>query len=222
MGMAAYQDILKTHRHAMLPSYHPYSQLVHKVAKRIIQAAGLSHLDWEVHVINHPQQNAFVLPGGKIFVFTGLFPITETEDGMAAVIGHEMAHQIARHAGEKLSFIKILMGFQFLMHLFFDPGPLLRRLIVEYGLFMPFSRQCESEADYIGLMLISQACYEPRAAIGVWERMRQGRINEYMSTHPSNTSRIENIRKWLPEAERKRQESDCLQAAQFMGLFRQF
>ncbi|TPX63616.1 hypothetical protein SpCBS45565_g06486 [Spizellomyces sp. 'palustris'] len=173
----------------------------------------MANLHWEVYVIEDPQKNAFVLPGGKIFVFTGLIPIVQDEDGMAAVLGHEIAHQIARHSAEKLSWAKILIVAQLLMAYIFDPGMFFSRLFLELGVLMPFSRKMESEADYIGLRLMAQACYDPAAAVGLWERMkeaqRSSKLLEYVSTHPSPEKRIQKITEWLPEAEMIREKSDC-------------
>lgn len=189
MGRSAYQEIMHQYGHRILPSSHPTSQFVIKVARKLIAAAGMNHIDWEIHVINDPSLNAFVLPGGKVFVFTGILPIVKDADGMAAVLGHEMAHQIARHSAEKFTWLKVLMASNFFISIFFDPGPLIRSLVINYGVLMPFSRSCESEADHIGLLLMAQACYNPEAAISMWERMGRAQKdapNEYLSTHPNN------------------------------------
>ncbi|KND01294.1 uncharacterized protein SPPG_03104 [Spizellomyces punctatus DAOM BR117] len=224
MAKQAFQQVMAQYGPKILPSWHPYSLFVRRVAERLIKVTGMSNLHWEVYVIEDPQKNAFVLPGGKIFVFTGLIPIVEDENGMAAVLGHEIAHQIARHSAEKLSWAKILIVAQLLMAYIFDPGMLFSRLFLELGILMPFSRKMESEADYIGLRLMAQACYDPVAAVGLWERMkeaqRSSKLLEYVSTHPSPEKRIQKITEWLPEAEMIREESDCEHTASIMDSFR--
>ncbi|KAI9142122.1 peptidase M48 [Paraphysoderma sedebokerense] len=121
------------------------------------------------YVINAPVQNAFVLPGGKVFVFTGILPVVKNEDGLAVVLGHEIAHQVARHSSEKLSWLKVLMLAQFLLSFVFDTSLFFNRMFLELGILLPFSRKMEVEADEIGLMLTAQACYDPREAIGLWQ-----------------------------------------------------
>ncbi|KAJ3411897.1 hypothetical protein HDV05_001532 [Chytridiales sp. JEL 0842] len=138
-------------------------------AKPASKLSGLNDVNWEVHVIDYPQRNAFVLPGGKVFVFTGILPIVKNEDGLAAVIGHEVAHQVARHSAEKLSWVKVIVLAQIFMSFFFDPGFLFNRLFMELGVMLPFSRASETEADYIGLTLMAGACYDPHAAVAMWQ-----------------------------------------------------
>lgn len=179
---------------------------------KFIFDGGGTMLDWQ-------GCSAFVLPGGKVFVFTGILPFVLNEgwyllcidrisietnrcflvDGMAAVLGHEIAHQVARHSAEKLSFTKILFAIQFTLSLFgVDPhfvfSPLARDLIAE----KPFSRKCEAEADAIGLQLMAQACFDPREAVAVWERMERSgkdRIPQFLSTHPSPKNRAQMLEK---------------------------
>ncbi|KAI8815969.1 peptidase family M48-domain-containing protein [Fimicolochytrium jonesii] len=215
MAKQAYEQVLQQFRHRILPPNHPYSIFVRKVARNLIKVSGLEDLKWEVHVVDDPQKNAFVLPGGKIFVFTGLLPIVEDEAGMAAVLGHEIAHQVARHSAEKLSYMTITTILQLLLAALFDPNMVLTRIFVEFGINMPFSRKMESEADYIGLRLMAQACYDPNAAVRMWQRMKEvvnhSEVMAYLGTHPSPGKRIENIKEWLPEAQLIRENSDCYQ-----------
>lgn len=171
-------------------------------------------MDWEFYVINSNDVNAFVLPGGKVFVFTGLLPIAQDEDGLATVLGHELAHQYARHSAERLSLVRVIFLVQLLLRFFVDTTFLTNRLILSLGLLNPFSRKCEREADYIGLLLMAQACYNPEKAVGLWERMKAAQAAmkqppEYLSTHPSHENRIKNIREWLPKAEMVRESSSC-------------
>ncbi|PWN52866.1 hypothetical protein IE53DRAFT_339821 [Violaceomyces palustris] len=177
--------------------------------------------EWEVFVIDDPKQkNAFVLPGGKIFVFTGILPICYNQDGLATVLGHEIAHQLARHSAEKVSGYKVLLfASQILDLLGFDIG--LSRLGLTLLLSLPNSRKTESEADYIGLQLMSRACFDPREASKLWERMERSEggggggggvadgIKNILSTHPVNSSRIKKMEEWLPEAASTRSSSGC-------------
>ncbi|KAJ3006920.1 hypothetical protein HKX48_009408, partial [Thoreauomyces humboldtii] len=226
MARQAYNQVMAQYHHRILPSNHPLSVFVQKVADKLVRVSNLQGLKWEVHVIDDPQRNAFVLPGGKIFVFSGLIPIVRDADGMAAVLGHEIAHQIARHSAEKLSQAKLATLLQLALSLFDAPGGI-SRLLLELGIMMPFSRKMEGEADYIGLRLMAQACYDPRAAVGMWERMKavdggggDNLVMAYVSTHPSNEKRIEMIKGWLPEAEAIRESSDCRGTAEILDRFR--
>ncbi|KAI8811160.1 peptidase family M48-domain-containing protein [Cladochytrium replicatum] len=219
LARTAYSQIMQEFRGKILPPNHPYSRFVGRVAERIIRVAGMDDLKWEVHVIDSPQRNAFVLPGGKIFVFVGILPIVQNEDGMAAVLGHEVAHQVARHSAEKLSYTKGLLMLQFLLSLIIDPRIVFDQTISEYGILRPFSRIAETEADYIGLKLMATACFDPRAALTMWERMKLvdgDRVApEYMSTHPGHDTRIKKIEQWLPEAIQIRANSNCQQVSQY-------
>ncbi|SNX83056.1 related to OMA1 - Metalloendopeptidase of the mitochondrial inner membrane [Melanopsichium pennsylvanicum] len=185
--------------------------------------------NWEVFVIDDPKQkNAFVLPGGKIFVFTGILPICKNADGLATVLGHEVAHQVARHSAEKMSGYKVLLFGTFLLDAFgLDIG--LSRAALTLLLSLPNSRKTELEADYLGLRIMSRACFDPREASQLWNRMSeseggdngQGVLNSaqaILSTHPVSSQRIKNMEKWLPEAIRTRQASNCPTPQQITGF----
>lgn len=120
-------------------------------------------------------------------------------DGMAAVLGHEISHQLARHSAEKLSFAKILLAGQFTLALLgIDPSFIFNRFATNFLMMKPFSRKCETEADDIGLQLMALACFDPREAIEVWKRMEEAGgadIPQFMSTHPSNRNRIQHLTK---------------------------
>lgn len=120
-------------------------------------------------------------------------------DGMAAVLGHEIAHQLARHSGEKLSFVKILFVLQVTLTLFgIDPSFIFNQLMLNFGIMMPFSRKCETEADSIGLQLMAQACFDPNEATRVWQRMEASGGREapqFASTHPSHKNRVQRLEK---------------------------
>lgn len=118
---------------------------------------------------------------------------------MAAVLGHEIAHQLARHSGEKLSFAKVLFVMQVTLSLLgIDPSFIFNQLMLNFGIMMPFSRKCETEADIIGLQLMAQACFDPREATRVWQRMEAAgdkEIPQFASTHPSHKNRIQRLEK---------------------------
>jgi Zn-dependent protease with chaperone function len=118
---------------------------------------------------------------------------------MAAVLGHEISHQLARHSAEKLSFAKILLAAQLTLTLFgIDPSFIFNRLTLNFMMMMPFSRKCETEADSIGMQLMAQACFDPREAIQVWRRMEsagEASVPQFASTHPSHKNRIEFLSK---------------------------
>ena len=215
MSVMSYNQMITQYRTRLVPHYHPYYKMVERVADRIVKVAGLDNMDWEVNVIaDESEVNAFVLPGGKIFVFTGILKVAENDDQLAAILGHEIAHQIARHAAEKLSFYKVLFWLKFLAAMLIGDSAsfLFNPLLLQLGLQLPFSRKCEVEADYIGLLLMSQACFDPRQSILFWQRMTEvgkGQGAQFLSTHPSHQTRITKLNEWMREAVIKYENSDC-------------
>lgn len=194
---------------------------VRRVAARIIEAAKQSRYAerarqyaWEVKVIKDDKtMNAFALPGGKIAVYTGIFPIAKNEAGLAAILGHEVVHALARHGGERMSQgVLTQVGLQAVNLALATKGadPAVAQATMaalgagaNLGILLPFSRAHESEADYIGLLLAAQAGYDPREAVRVWERMEQafqGQPAEFLSTHPSHGTRIKQLQGWMDEA----------------------
>jgi metalloendopeptidase OMA1, mitochondrial len=167
---------------------------------------------WEVAVVENPAQNAFCLPGGKIVVYTGIIPVAQNEAGLATVLGHEIAHATSRHGAQRVfqqNAVQIaMMGVQGSMA---DMDYQARRQIqgllgagAQYGVLLPFSRQHELEADRIGLSYMARAGYDPREAIGFWKRMTelsQGKKPpEFMSTHPADATRIQQLQQLMPAA----------------------
>lgn len=218
-GQMMYQKIMQETQGAILPSWDSRTRMVERVMNRLIPASGLEHVNWEVYVINSPEtKNAFVIPGGKVFVYSGILPICQTDDGLAAVLAHEISHNLAQHAAERMSSVVIIAPLRWAL-IYLDAtgvtgglGQLLGSFALDLGFARPASRKQESEADYIGLMMMAQSCYDPNAAVGLWRRMEKAQENEppeWISTHPSNANRIERIRAWLPKAEEKRNESGC-------------
>lgn len=195
---------------------------VRRVAAHIIEAAKQSkyaemahEFQWEVTVIKDDKtMNAFALPGGKIAVYTGIFPVAKTEAGLAAVLGHEVTHALARHGAERMSQTELTnVTLQVLGTAAGTAGG--NAMIgqgamaalgagAQVGVLLPFSRKHESEADYIGILLAAGAGYDPRESIHLWERMEQmsggKEPSEFLSTHPGHETRIEQLKKWMPEA----------------------
>ncbi|KAI9852693.1 MAG: hypothetical protein M1824_001823 [Vezdaea acicularis] len=213
IGRAQYQQVLSQYRNALLPPSDPRVRMVRRVLDRLIPSSGLADAKWEVFVIDAPgERNAFVIPGGKVFVFSGILPICNGEDGLAAALGHEIAHNIAHHAAERLSQTILLTGALQLLYLLGLPPELPSALIADLAFLRPGSRKQESEADYIGLMLMAQSCFDPHAAVELWRRMEQATKFEppqFISTHPSNHNRLQQMREWMPEATAKAAEGEC-------------
>lgn len=171
----------------------------------------LDGYEWEFNVVEREEANAFVLPGGKVVVFSGLLPITRDEDGLAIVLGHEMAHAIAEHGNERLSQLMAaqLGGVALDVALRNHPAQLRQLFLTAYGVganvgvLLPYSRAQESEADEIGLYLAAIAGYEPRAAVPFWRRLAKvggPSPPEFLSTHPDPENRAEELSRLVPRA----------------------
>ena len=221
MGAQAYDQVKSDPK--MRPSQDPREiEPVKRVAARIVEAAKRSkyaemaqQFQWEVTVIKDDKTaNAFALPGGKMAVYTGIFPMAKTEAGLAAVMGHEVVHALARHGAERMSQGQLTnAGLQVVGAVAgaAGKGGMLGQAAMaalgvgaQVGVLLPFSRKHESEADYVGILLAADAGYDPRESIALWERMGQmsggGTPSEFMSTHPSHETRITQLKKWMPEA----------------------
>ena len=226
-GAQGYEETLAQYRGKILPEIHPYTQAVAKVVERLLPAThGLSASEeWRVHVIDDPEQkNAFVLPGGKVFVFTGLLPITKDEAGLAAVLGHEIAHNVAHHLAERISQSIIVAGTAIVIASLFDISGQVSNNIANLALSLPNSRTQEQEADHIGLLMMAESCYDPEAAVDLWTRMakaEQGAPPQFLSTHPTSYNRRELIKKWLPDARLKYEQSECGMTGRYASDFKQ-
>lgn len=167
---------------------------------------------WEFNLVEDPQVNAWCMPGGKVVIYTGILPITQSETGLAVVMGHEIAHAIAEHGNERMSqaLLQQLGGVALSVALSDEPATTRNLWMAAYGvgttvgIMLPFGRSQESEADRLGLIFMSMAGYDPHEAIDFWQRMGQHAGSgppEFLSTHPSYDTRISNIRdEYLPEA----------------------
>ena len=172
-----------------------------------------ANFDWEYILIDNPKvKNAWCMPGGKIAVYTGMLDITKNTNGLAAVMGHEIAHAVAKHSVERASRGTLLnVGTQILdiatggklSQVNRTTGMNTVGLLSQIGIMNPFNRKQESEADYLGLIFSSLSGYDIRETIKIWERMKESRKGKepplFMSTHPSSSQRIENISKWVNE-----------------------
>jgi predicted Zn-dependent protease len=206
MGLDAYKEILGK---AKLSADSSVNALVNRVGTRIAAATGRKDLAWEFTAIDDPKTaNAFALPGGKVAVYTGILPVTRDEAGLAAVLGHEVAHVLARHSAERISRqLALQFGVDWLGGAV-GVNPQLTQAggaILVSAIQLPWGRSQESEADHLGLLYMAKAGYDPHAARDLWVRMAQAgkgssRPPEFLSTHPSEETRIQQIDAWLPEA----------------------
>lgn len=144
-GAELYSQIMQQYGNQILSSIHPQHRMVQRVLDRLVPHSGLSDEKnkWEVHVIKDEQKNAFVIPGGKVFVFSGILDVCQGDDGLAAVLGHEIAHNVAHHAAERMSSSVTILPFAILAGLFLGVGDVLPRMAVDFAFMRPGSRSQE-------------------------------------------------------------------------------
>jgi predicted Zn-dependent protease len=189
---------------------------IRKAAEKWLASEGkssyLRDYKWEYHLVDSKEINAWCMPGGKIVVYSGILPITKTEDGLATVMGHEVAHALLNHGQQRVSanILQQIGAVSVAIALSGKSEKSQALLLTAYGvgstLFgtLPFSRKHESEADHYGLILMTIAGYNPEESVPFWQRMSaRGGTPEFLSTHPSNTTRIKDLRKSIPEAKKK-------------------
>lgn len=220
-AIAEYQQFL-TQNKVVSTTASKDAEMVQRIGKRLVSAInsyyaekGLSQelegYSWEYNLVQSNEVNAWCMPGGKIVVYTGLLPIAENEAALAAVMGHEIAHALAKHSNERLSqaYLQQLGGqvvgtavagkseaAQAAINTLYGLGS-------QVGALLPFSRKQELEADKFGLIFCAMAGYNPEAAIGLWERMSQAGGDgtpELLSTHPAESTRIAKLKEMMPEA----------------------
>lgn len=172
----------------------------------------LKGYNWEFNLVESQDVNAWCMPGGKVVFYTGILPICKDENGIAVVMGHEIAHAVAEHGGERMSqgLIAQLGGIGLSLALEKYPEQTQNLWMTAYGIgaqlgvLLPFSRLHESEADHLGLIFMAMAGFEPNYAVEFWQRMASQKSNsappEFLSTHPSDQTRINNLKKLMPEA----------------------
>jgi predicted Zn-dependent protease len=214
LAVSQYQSFLNTNK---VVTGTAEAIMVKRVGERIVKAIktyyqqkGLSNeLDgytWDINLVNDKQMNAWCMPGGKIVVYTGILPVTQNEAGLAVVMGHEIAHALARHGSERMSQGLLKQGLGAGMSIALSNKPQLTRDIfnasygIATGTMMPaFSRSNELEADRFGLMFSALAGFDPREALSFWKRMSVaasgGNTNSILSTHPSNAERMTALEK---------------------------
>jgi predicted Zn-dependent protease len=218
LGLQSYKQILDESK--VISSGPQYEQVV-RVAEQLVSALpqDTDGFEWAVSLIDSLQANAFCLPGGKIAVFTGILPITQSDAGLAAVMAHEIAHATARHGAQRVfqqqAVQTALMGVQgSLADLDYQQQRMLLGLFgagAQYGVLLPFGRDHEIEADAMGLIYMARAGYDPNEAVAFWQRMEEhseGQPPEWMSTHPSHGTRIERLRQLMPRALEEYQKRD--------------
>ena len=218
MAFQQYQEFLSEHKvvnnTANAQMVKSVGQKIAAAAERYLNANGyagyLADYRWEYNLVESPDINAWCMPGGKIVVYTGILPITKNEAGLAAVMGHEVAHALANHGQQRMSAGQLQQLGAVAGNIALANNPENQNLFntaygvgTSVGVMLPFSRSHETEADHIGLILMAIDSYEPSAAAEQWQRMQeqeQGTPPEFLSTHPSSSTRIQNIQAWAPQA----------------------
>lgn len=219
MSLQQYNEFLKANK---ISRNQEQTQMVKKVGRKIQMAVAQYFTDknmsytlkdyrWEFNLIESEEKNAWAMPGGKVVVYEGILPITKDEAGLAVVMGHEIAHAIAKHGNERMSQGLIAqMGGMALSKALAEKPEKTRQLWMtvfgagaQYGVMLPFSRLQESEADHLGLVFMAIAGYDPNEAVEVWKRMAQMKEGqtppEFLSTHPSDETRIRKIKETIPK-----------------------
>ena len=219
LSYQSYKEFLDT---APLSKNTTNTALVKKVGKNISTAvenylrangmeAEVTNYAWEFSLVQGAEVNAFCMPGGKVVFYEGILPLTQTEAGIAVVMGHEVAHAVAKHSSEQISQQMLLeYGAAITDALTANKSEVVRGSIntlygigAQVGVALPFSRTHEYESDRLGLIFMAMAGYDPAEAVGFWERMaaaKTGAPLEFLSTHPSDANRIAKIKELLPEA----------------------
>ena len=219
MSITNYKQFLSEHK---LSTNVKNTQMVKRVGGRIADAVmkfmkekGMEHrvkdYQWEFNLVVDDVPNAWCMPGGKVVVYTGILPYTKNETGLAVVMGHEIAHAVARHGNERMSQeLAVQLGGIALSTALQEKPDETRNLFLaaygvgtQVGVLLPYSRRQETEADELGLIFMAMAGYNPEEAIPFWERMSQiggQKPPELLSTHPADETRIKNLKAFMPEA----------------------
>ena len=214
MGATESEKIKKNSK--LLPSSDPRVQRIWRIGERIAAVADRPDYQWEFNVIESKQVNAFCLPGGKVFFYTGILKLADNDDQIATVMGHEIAHALARHGAERMSMQMLtqLGAAALAVGTRNEPGEKRLAYLAAYGVgtqvgvMLPYSRKQEHEADEIGIYLMWKAGYDPHQAVLFWKKMQKlsaGKAPpEFLSTHPSDASRIEAIEAFIKTLPKRR------------------
>lgn len=206
LGAQSYNEILSKEK---ISQNSRLNQMIQRVGKRLAAVSDMPELDWEFKVIESNQQNAFALPGGKVAFYTGIMQICKNEAGVATVMGHEIAHAIARHGAQRMTQQMLITGALSIASISMSDSKNKSLILgafglgANYGLTLPFSRSNESEADEIGITYMAKAGYDPNESIKFWTRFQNSKGDqppEFMSTHPSDETRIQRLTELLPNA----------------------
>ena len=220
MAVSHYRTFLNEHQ--VLDSSNDNAAMVDRVGNRIANAVTkyyndqgkpqiLEGYNWEFNTVNSKEVNAWCMPGGKVVVYAGLFNVTQNETALAIVMGHEIAHAVAKHGSERMSqaLVQQLGGVALSVALMNEPEQTRNLFLLSYGIgsqvgaILPWSRQQETEADKFGLIFSAMAGYDPREAIPFWQRMASAggaSPPEFLSTHPSDETRMKTLEEFMPEA----------------------
>ena len=208
MGKALYQQEMEQHSDKILPPSTKEHRTVRYVFDQLVPHSGLRDNAWDIHVIDEPNTSAYVLPGGKVFVYRGMLDLCARNDELAVVLGHEIAHNVAHHTSESLSRGLIIIPIFIISCLASGMNPDLVNLGTDVAFRLPGSRAQEVEADYLGLQIMAESGFDPSAALDLWARWEFldefKNTPEYLRTHPSHHNRLENINSWLLQAREKR------------------
>lgn len=221
-SLASYASFMQT---AKVSTEKVKSEQVTRVGKRIaaateayLRATGLENeiknFAWEFNLVKSDEMNAWCMPGGKIVVYEGIMKIVSSDDDLAVVMGHEVAHAVAKHSNERMSQqVAAQAGAQVLAGVLsgqsYQTQAIAQQVYglgAQYGVMQPFSRKHESEADKMGLVLMTIAGYNPQNAITFWQKMSasgSSNVPEFLSSHPSHETRINDLTKWVPEVKKQ-------------------
>ena len=222
MALQEYRQFLSTNR-VVSPSADRDADMVRRIGSRLANSVSqyyqsqnhaevLEGYNWEFNLVNNKEANAWAMPGGKVVVYTGLLPITQNEAALANVLGHEISHALFQHGNERMSqgLIQQLGGVALSVAVSNQPAQTQNLFMQAYGIgstvgvILPFSRNQELEADRYGMRWAAMGGYNPREAVSLWQRMAQmsegQRPPEFLSTHPAEQRRIDELNKYLPEA----------------------
>jgi predicted Zn-dependent protease len=225
MAFQQYNDFLKTNKVIPISNNNPNAAMVQRVGSRIAKAITnyyanegksnvLDGFKWEFNLVDDKQVNAWCMPGGKVVVYSGLLPVTKTEEGLAVVMGHEIAHALALHGNERVSqgLLQQFGGVALQVAMSDYPAETQNLFMNAYGIgttvgaILPFSRKHELEADRFGLKFSAMAGYDPNEGVALWKRMAEAskgqKPSEILSTHPSDETRIEKMKQYAEEAKK--------------------